>query len=141
MKIFIINTPQHILSLGYSVTRYEQRNIKTEIYEKFSNIIRINAWIPETISFPLKKEKKIRNEQLSMNFNVVEEEFGLEYKNKQGRENKDGRKERKEENAGKMENKRHKEIRERREKRRDERKREDTSAEKIKQKGRHEMNE
>lgn len=39
-------------------------------------------------------------------------QFGLEYKNKQGRENKDGRKERKEENAGKMENKRHKAIRE-----------------------------
>lgn len=67
----------------------------------FSNIIRINAWIPETISFPLKKEKKIRNEQLSMNFNVVEEEFGLEYKNKQGRENKDGREERKKRMQGK----------------------------------------
>lgn len=61
--------------------------------------------------FP-KKRKKIRNEQLIINFNVAEEEFGLEYKNKQGRENKDGRKERKEENAGKMENKRHKAIRE-----------------------------
>lgn len=62
--------------------------------------------------FPKKREKKIRNEQLSINFNVAEEEFGLEYKNKQGRENIYGRKERKEENAGKMENKRHKAIRE-----------------------------
>lgn len=50
--------------------------------------------------FP-KKRKKIRNEQLSINFNVAEEEFGLEYKNKQGRENKDGREERKKRMQGK----------------------------------------